>query len=773
MVAMLIEPHRASVLLVEDNEAILHEVATALRVAGYDVVTACNGREALTVLQELVPDVIVSDILMPHMTGLEMLANLRRDPALSRLPVIFLSSRADSEEIVEGFEYGADDYVPKPFRMAELEARVRSKIDRPPVPIESLTWDRETNLASHKAFVVELEREIVRTHRRSGQSSLALVQFAELDRVRQRFGTRAEKALIRQIGALLMSDNRASDIAGRDSEGRLALLMPETGPNGAEIRLRRFIQLVVKNTFMVGSERMHLTPICGFAIFDGTEDAGSVTTKAVIALDNAFNRLDLVPVRYDAAMGTAVVRQVSGGIGHKPPSDAKLVESLRLPLQIALVHVIGVLVPFLAYLFLSNSGHDIVPTMYLIVVASLVITSALIWIEGFAALKQIDPPETDGPAPPVTAIIAAYLPNEAATIVETAESFLRTDYPGPYQVILAYNTPRDLPVEAALHQISRRDPRFQTIRVPGSTSKAQNVNAALAEAHGDIVGVFDADHHPAPDAFTRAWRWIASGYDVVQGHCLVRNGDETPVARTVAVEFEVIYGVAHPGRARIHGFGIFGGSNGYWRTNLLRETRMHGFMLTEDIDSSLRVVTSGHRICSDPGLVSRELAPVTVKALWNQRMRWAQGWFQVSRKHLWSTMRSRNLGPRQKAGLFYLLWWREVYPWLSLQMWPIIAFWVWQKGTLQDVNWLIPIFVLTSLFTFSAGPGQVLFASKLGAPDIRRNRNWFWLYLFWSPLYSEFKNLIGRVAQIKEVMGERQWKVTPRIAEPGQIERPE
>ena len=200
---------------------------------------------------------------------------------------------------------------------------------------------------------------------------------------------------------------------------------------------------------------------------------------------------------------------------------------------------------------------------------------------------------------------------------------------------------------------------------------------------------------------------------------------------------------------------------------------MHGFMLTEDIDSSLRVVTSGHRICSDPGLVSRELAPVTVKALWNQRMRWAQGWFQVSRKHLWSTMRSRNLGPRQKAGLFYLLWWREVYPWLSLQMWPIIAFWVWQKGTLQDVNWLIPIFVLTSLFTFSAGPGQVLFASKLGAPDIRRNRNWFWLYLFWSPLYSEFKNLIGRVAQIKEVMGERQWKVTPRIAEPGQIERPE
>ena len=72
------------------------------------------------------------------------------------------------------------------------------------------------------------------------------------------------------------------------------------------------------------------------------------------------------------------------------------------------------------------------------------------------------------------------------------------------------------------------------------------------------------------------------------------------VARTVAVEFEMIYGVSHPGRARLHGFGIFGGSNGYWRTELLRQTRFRGSMMTEDIDSALRVVEAGGVLVPDP-----------------------------------------------------------------------------------------------------------------------------------------------------------------------------
>ena len=369
------------------------------------------------------------------------------------------------------------------------------------------------------------------------------------------------------------------------------------------------------------------------------------------------------------------------------------------------------------------------------------------------------PPSPSGSPPKASAIIAAYLPNEAETITETVEAFLAQDYPD-LQIILAYNTPRPMAVERELQAIAERDPRFEPLRVEGSVSKAQNVNAALTGVRGEFVGMFDADHHPRPGSFHRAWRWIADGVDVVQGHCVVRNGAENTLTRLVASEFEVIYAVSHPGRARMHGFGIFGGSNGYWRTELLERTRMRGFMLTEDIDSSLRVVADGGRIVSDPGLTSTELAPDTIGALWNQRLRWAQGWSQVSLRHL-PRMTRGSLGLRQRLGVVHLLGWREIYPWISQQVAPLFTFWL-LRGN-PPIDWFVPVFVATTVFTLSVGPAQAWFAWRLADPSIKPNRRWFWLYLIASTVvYTEAKNVVARTAHIKELMRERKWKVTPR-----------
>lgn len=232
------------------------------------------------------------------------------------------------------------------------------------------------------------------------------------------------------------------------------------------------------------------------------------------------------------------------------------------------------------------------------------------------------------------------------------------------------------------------------------------------------------------------------------------------LGRLVAVEFESTYAVGHPGRNRLHGFGIFGGSNGYWRTELLRQTRMWGFMLTEDIDSSMRVLFGGSRIASDRSLISRELAPTTLGSLWAQRMRWAQGWFQVSLQHTLPALRSKDITPLQKVGILHLLVWREIYPWLSIQVLPIVAFWLIVPE--RTLDWVVPLFVVTSLFTLSVGPGQALFAFRLGDPSIRRHWTWFVWYLIAGLAYTEFKNVITRVAQVKEAMRERDWRVTPR-----------
>ncbi len=712
------QPLNSPILLVEDDHAIRLLITTVLKKAGYDVTQANDGREALARIAEAPPDLIISDVMMPHLDGFGLLTQLRADPSTRTIPLILLTARRTKDDIVSGLDLGADDYLVKPFDKDELLARVRAKIARPPVPVDMLPLDRTTGVLTARHFQQETAREFARAERGGASGVLVYIDLDELPRLRERLGARSEAQIAKQMAGLIGADLQPLDLVSRDHDGRFALLLPETDSATAQRRLVVLARRIATHVFAAGGEQLRLTPTIGFTTFDTATSVNLLHTQALIALDTAAMHLDLQPMRYNPSQDTALARR-------KPAIQATMWARFRawsrLPAQLVLLGLIALVLPFALYTVLAANGLDITPIAYIIVVLALLITAYLILVEGFKALRRIDPPEEPGATyPPASAIIAAYLPNEAATVVETIEAFLRLTYPGQLQVILAYNTPRDLPMELVLRELARRDQRFVPLRVAGSTSKAQNVNAA-------------------------------------------RNGDESWVARMIAVEFEAIYAASHPGRARLHNFGIFGGSNGYWKTDLLRQTRMHGFMLTEDIDSSIRIIEAGHKIASDPYLISRELATTTLKALWNQRMRWAQGWFQVSLRHIWRGLRSQRLSFRQKLGFVHLLAWREIYPWLSFQMVPIIAFWAWRLGGPDRIDWFVPIFVLTTLFTQSAAIGQTLFAYRLAAPEIRRRRRWFVFYLLASFLfYTPFKNLIAMVAQIKEALGERQWKVTPR-----------
>ncbi len=749
---------KAIILLVEDNHSFRELAAYTLSSMGCEVVTAIDGAEALLRVDEIAPDLIVSDVMMPRLNGFELVRALRSNPETESIPIILLTAKGEETDIIEGLGLGADDYLPKTASMAQLQARVKSMIERPPVVRAQLPRNQRTGLLNQHTFVREVEMEINRGER----GCLAVITLDELDRISARFGRRVDAAVIRQFIALITFDQWQFEIIGQE-DNKILLLMPEKYILEARRRLRSLARQVAMHMFVVGDEQFRLTPVIGFVPLDADATGEELIDRAAAAHAFAARQLDLEPLEYEPQM-EALAHQVKRQTQalKKITLWSRLRRNSRAIWQIGLTLVIGVILPFIIYALLDSRGMDITQEVYILVVIGLIFTAVLIWWEGLRSFRRIDPPGVEK-YPPASAIIAAYLPNEAATIEATIEAFLRVDYPGEYQVILAYNTPRDMAIEKTFQEIARRDPCFVPMRVSASTSKAQNVNAALAQVEGKFVGVFDADHHPDPDSFKRAWRWLANGYDIVQGHCLVRNGDASWVARTVAVEFESIYAVSHPGRARLHDFGIFGGSNGFWKTDLLRQTRMHGFMLTEDIDSSFRVIENGCKIASDPYLVSRELAPTQLQALWNQRMRWAQGWFQVALHRSLPLFRSPKLTIRQKMGIFHLLIWREIYPWLSLQMIPIVSFWAWKSGGFDRINWFVPIFVVTTLVTMGTGPGQLLFVYRLADPQIRRNRRWFWWYLLITIIfYTEFKNMIGRVAQIKEIMGERVWRATPR-----------
>lgn len=753
-------------LVADDDVAIRELVRAVLERVGYEVDVADDGYAALALLDKGSYDLILTDVNMPGMDGFELLTELRRREDTRWTPVLFVTTRKRTADVVRALALGADDYVMKPFAVAELLARVQAKLARPPAAPDLLTVDASTGLSSVSALRKELMREVERASRGGAPGTVARIHLAEMPSIRLRLGPRTVDKVLREVGAVLRTIARPLDVAARLDDDGVAVLLPDTDEDSARRRLLAIGKRLAAHPFDAGREQIRVTPSMGYELYPEVRVPSELLAHAHTAAEYAGDHLDLVPQRWQPEMEAEVAARRASRETHRQASRGyRALERLRVPFQIAVTVLIGFALPLILYWRLDVAGLDITRVTYLVVVAGLVTTSLLIWAEGLLALRREDPPDEPAtPYPASSAIIAAYLPNESATIVETIESFLRVDYPNQLQIILAYNTPHDLPIERTLRELADRHPSFLPLRVEGSTSKAQNVNAALAHVTGEFLGMYDADHQPDPDNFTRAWRWLSHGADVVQGHCLVRNGDASFVAQIVAVEFEAIYGVSHPGRARLHGFGIFGGSNGFWRTSMLHAIRMRGQMLTEDIDSSLRVLEEGGRVVSDPYLVSRELATTTMSQVWNQRMRWAQGWFQVSMKHLWRGLRSRNLTVRNKFGLLHLLLWREVYPWLSLQVFPLVAYWLLRGDTL---DWVVPIFVLTTAFTLSVGPSQTYFAYRVADPEIKRNRTWFLKYLLFSSVfYTEYKNLIGRVAQVKEAMRERAWKVTPRSDPP-------
>ena len=119
-----------TVLVVDDQEDILDLVRFRLEHDGYRVLTASDGQTGLTLAQAERPDLCILDVMMPKLSGLEVLAHLRADPATADIRVILLTSRGQDADVDRGFELGANDYVTRPFSPKELRRRVHAQLSR-------------------------------------------------------------------------------------------------------------------------------------------------------------------------------------------------------------------------------------------------------------------------------------------------------------------------------------------------------------------------------------------------------------------------------------------------------------------------------------------------------------------------------------------------------------------------------------------------------------------------------------------------------------------
>ena len=114
----------AKILIIEDDEHIWKLIEYRLKKEKHELIWACDGLKAMDVLETIKPELIISDIMVPYMDGIQILKKIKADDKLKDIPVIMLTSKAQEQDILTGLELGAQDYMAKPFSPAELVLRV-------------------------------------------------------------------------------------------------------------------------------------------------------------------------------------------------------------------------------------------------------------------------------------------------------------------------------------------------------------------------------------------------------------------------------------------------------------------------------------------------------------------------------------------------------------------------------------------------------------------------------------------------------------------------
>ncbi|MGH1393871.1 MAG: response regulator transcription factor [Trichormus sp.] len=119
-----------TILVVDDDLGTRLSISDYLELSGYSVITANDGQEALAMVEEYQPDLIVTDIVMPRMNGYELVRRVRQKPNFRLLPVILLTARTKTQERILGYQSGCDLYLPKPFELEELAAAIHNLLER-------------------------------------------------------------------------------------------------------------------------------------------------------------------------------------------------------------------------------------------------------------------------------------------------------------------------------------------------------------------------------------------------------------------------------------------------------------------------------------------------------------------------------------------------------------------------------------------------------------------------------------------------------------------
>jgi diguanylate cyclase (GGDEF)-like protein len=270
------------ILVVDDHEDNIELLRARLEARGYEVEGANDGQAALDAVRRVCPDLILLDVMMPKMDGIEVVRRLKANAELPFIPVIMQTALDSTENKVEGLDAGADDYITKPINFAELEARVNSLLRIKALQTDLAARERELSELNDKLRLISLTDGLTEVENRRSlelhlhemwQHSMRLHEpialiICDIDKfkaVNDNYGHQAGDSVLKEFAQLLKSEAREIDRVGRYGGEEFLLILSGTVLDAAVTFAERLREKVEGHTFSYAGGTLRRTMSCGVA----------------------------------------------------------------------------------------------------------------------------------------------------------------------------------------------------------------------------------------------------------------------------------------------------------------------------------------------------------------------------------------------------------------------------------------------------------------------------------------------------------------------------
>jgi len=295
------------ILIVDEYPANIKVLGELLR-EKYEVLVATNGLKAVTLAREKAPDLILMDVMMPEMDGFSAASIIKKDKLTEEIPIIFITAKGETEDIVKGFEVGGQDYITKPFNPQELFARVNTHLElqqskqalkdyalelekvnnelkESNAMLEFMAWhDQLTGLPNRRYMRDQIKAEQNRSARSGKPFTLVMGDIDDFKRVNDTYGHETGDGVLKHISEIITASLRKQDLLSRWGGEEFLFLLPETDLDGAMIVSEKIRSSIEAEPYNFEDKSIRLTLTLGVAEFDEAQGIDGVIRRADDAL---------------------------------------------------------------------------------------------------------------------------------------------------------------------------------------------------------------------------------------------------------------------------------------------------------------------------------------------------------------------------------------------------------------------------------------------------------------------------------------------------------